>query len=80
MYDSKETLEARLVEVRAAITKVRTSQAYQSGQMSLTRGNYKQLLDEEKWILEQINIIDAQNATTGGVGGTANKVTFSRPA
>jgi hypothetical protein len=78
-YDSKATLEARLIEVRAALTKVRTSQAYQSGQVSLTRGNYKQLLDEEQWILGQINLIDSQNTSSGGIGGTTNKVTFQRP-
>lgn len=72
MYDSRATLVTRLTEIRAAIAKVRTSQYYTVGKSSNQRANYKALLEEEKYVLDQINVID--NSATGGA---TNRVRFN---
>jgi hypothetical protein len=75
MYDSKATLEARLAEIRAAIAKARSAQSIGSGDNTLSRGDLRTLLDEERWVISQINSINAQNS-----GGGANRVQFGRPS
>ena len=74
-YDSKATLEARLTEIRAAISKAREAVSYStSGGNSLTRSTLKQLLEEEKMVLSKIEAIDQAS------NGFANKVKFGRPS
>jgi hypothetical protein len=73
-YDSKADLEVRLAEIRLAIARARKAQSVASGDNSLNRGNLKTLLDEERWVLSQINAVDAVNS-----GGGANRVQFGRP-
>ena len=75
-------IDARLVEVRAAITKARTAQAYQAGGgQGVTRGNLQALLEEEKWLLEQRSQAAAAESATssGGSSYFSNKVQFERP-
>ena len=73
MYDSKATLEARLTEVREAIAKARKAQSYDEETHSVTRPSLKALLEEERWILSQIEAIENQKK-----GGIFNKVKFTR--
>lgn len=74
-YDSKSDLEVRLAEIRLAISVARKAQTIGAGESTLTRGNLKTLLDEERWVLSQINAIDAQSS-----GGGGNRVQFGRPS
>jgi hypothetical protein len=73
-YDSKSDLEVRLAEIRLAIATARKAQTVGAGDNTLTRGNLKTLLDEERWVLSQINAIDAQSS-----GGGSNRIQFGRP-
>ena len=73
-YDSRATLVSRLTEIRTAIEKTRTAQAYETGSgMSTTRARLKELLAEEAMILEKIEAIDRYS------DGFFNKVKFQRP-
>lgn len=74
-YDSKSDLEVRLAEIRLAIAVARKAQTIGAGESTLTRGNLKTLLDEERWVLGQINSIDAQST-----GGGSNRIQFGRPS
>ncbi|MDX9788899.1 MAG: hypothetical protein RBT11_19135 [Desulfobacterales bacterium] len=75
-YDSRDDLSIRLAEVRVEIAKARKVQSYSVGQdLSVVRGQLKTLLDEEKWLLSQIDKIDATAS-----GGASNKVRFGRPS
>ena len=74
-YDSKATLEARLTDIRTAISQARTATSYSTaGGNSLTRATLQQLLDEEKMVLGMIEAIDRRS------DGFANKIKFARPA
>lgn len=75
-YDSKADLEVRLAEIRLAIAVARKAQVIGAGDNTLSRGNLKTLLDEERYVLGQINAIDAQSSASG----TSNRVSFGRPA
>jgi len=72
LYDSRVDLITRLTEIRAALSKVRSAQRYGSGQTYTQRADYKALLEEEKFVLGQIQQID--NATGGGA---INRVEFN---
>jgi len=78
-YDSRADLVARLAEIRAEITKARKAQSYAIGanDITVTRTNLRLLLEEEKWVLDQIQQSDA---VTGTSGGRLNRVQFGRPA
>lgn len=74
-FDSREDLAIRLAEVRLAIAKARKVQTYSVGQdLNVVRGQLKTLLDEEKWLLAQIDKLDAAST-----GGASNRVQFGRP-
>lgn len=75
MYDSKATLEARLTEIRSAIAKARTAQSAGIADNTVTRANLKSLLDEERWVLQQLNALTLQTS-----GGGANRIQFGRPS
>jgi len=72
LYDSRSDLVSRLTDIRAAIAKARTAQSYGTGISTTQRANFRALLDEEKWVLQQINQIDMASG-----GGTANRVEFN---
>lgn len=75
-YDTKADLELRLAEIRLEIAKARKTQSYGIGsEVTVTRGNLKSLLEEEQWVLGQINAIDA----AGSTGGACNRIQFGRP-
>lgn len=75
-YDSRDDLSIRLAEIRLEIAKARKVQSYSVGQdLNVVRGQLKTLLDEEKWVLSQIDKIDASST-----GGACNRVSFGRPA
>jgi hypothetical protein len=74
-YDSRATLITRLTDVRSAITKARTAQQAGTADSNVQRANLKQLLDEEKWVLQQIAAVDASSE-----GGFSNRVQFGRPS
>lgn len=57
-YDSRATLVARLTDIRDAIEKVRNAQSYGIEDKTLTRANLRALLEEEKMVLEKIELID----------------------
>jgi len=75
-YDTKADLEVRLAEIRLEIAKARKAQSYGIGsnEVTVTRGNLKSLLEEERWVLAQIKSIDAESA-----GGACNRIQFGRP-
>jgi len=73
-YDSKATLVARLAIVRASITTARNAQSYGIEGNTVTKANLRALLDEEKWLLRQIQECDAAST-----GGASNRVSFGRP-
>ena len=68
-------LKAQLADVDAAIAKVRESQKYSTGPMTLERGPYYALLRERRWLINQIMTIAAQDA-----GGFSNRAKFQRPS
>lgn len=72
LYDSRADLVTRLTEIREALSKVRSAQRYGSGPTYTQRADYKSLLEEERFVLSQIQQID--NATGGGA---VNRVEFN---
>lgn len=73
-YDSKATLVSRLTTVRAAIDKARSTQSFTVETNTIARANFRALLEEEKWLLDQIQQSDATST-----GGMSNRVQFGRP-
>lgn len=79
MYDTKADLEVRLAEIRVEIAKARKIQSYGIGtgnEITVTRTNLRSLLEEERWVLDQIKQADA---ISGNSGGASNRVQFGRP-
>lgn len=72
-YDSRATLVARLTSIRSALDKARTAISYgTSGGNTLSRPSLKSLLEEEQYVLKQIEQIDA-----GSTGGIWNRAKFT---
>lgn len=78
-YDSKADLVTRLAEIRTEITKARQVASYGIGsnELTVTRTNLRLLLEEERWVLDQIKQCDAVSGTSGG---QSNRVQFGRPS
>lgn len=74
VYDSRADLVTRLGEIRTEIANARKASTVGMGDKSITYQHLKELREEEKDILAQINAIDAQSS-----GGLFNKVRFGRP-
>lgn len=72
-YDSRATLVTRLTTIRTAIDAARSAESYTVADRGLKRPNLAALLEEEKLILEKIELIDRYSS------GFANKVKFARP-
>lgn len=79
-YDSRATLVTRLTTIRTAIDNARNAEAYGIGDRNLRRPNLKSLLDEEKMIVDKIELIDAMASGSSGGGGRMNRVQFERPS
>lgn len=72
MYDSRETLVARLEKVRAEIDNARSLQSFSADQgTTFTRPNLKALLEEEQSVLSRIEALDARAG-----GGVFNRARF----
>lgn len=72
-YENRTALIARLVKVDTALDRVRTSQEWHDGRVSITRGPYSELMRERKEIIKQIDLIDARG------GSIFNQVKFVKP-
>ena len=72
-YESRTDLISRLTKVDAALDKVRSSQEWRDGRVSIVRGPYPELMKERKEIIKQIDLIDA------GSGSIFNHVKFVKP-
>lgn len=77
-YDSKADLEVRLSEIRVEIAKARKVLSYSLGssEVTVTRTNLRSLLDEERWVLDQIAKADS---VSGNSGGISSRIRFGRP-
>jgi hypothetical protein len=73
MVDTREELLARLADVRAEIAKARKRQRYGIDDFQVSRAALQDLLDEERWVLEQIARLDARSR-----GGTRHKIRLTR--
>ncbi len=72
MYDSRETLVARLEKIRAEIDNARSLQSFSADQgATFTRPNLKALLEEEQSVLSRIEALDARSR-----GGIFNRARF----
>lgn len=71
MYDSRTELETRLAAVRTEIAAARKRQRYGIDDFQVARADLKALLEEERWLLEQIARYD-----TLSKGGNRHKVRF----
>jgi hypothetical protein len=72
VYDSRETLVARLEKVRAEIDNARSLQSFSADQgTTFTRPNLKALLEEEQSVLSRIEALDARSG-----GGMFNRARF----
>lgn len=74
VYDSRADLVTRLEAIRTEISNARKASAVGISDKSITYQHLKELREEEKDILAQINVIDARSS-----GGPFNKVRFGRP-
>jgi hypothetical protein len=71
-------IDARLVEVRAAISKARLAQSATAGAgMSLQRGTLKTLIEEEQWLLAERDKLESGSSNSGG--GMFNRARFQDP-
>lgn len=72
MYDSREDLVIRLIAIRASIAAARDRQRYGIDDFSVARAELRDLLDEERMVLELIAQADS------GLGVAKTKVRFTR--
>jgi len=73
MSETLAQLQARETKILAALDKVRDSQEWRDGRMSVARGPYATLLVELADVQKKIAVVNGQ-----GTGGAWNRAKFTR--